>query len=386
MAFSVHQLPVLHYGQQALKLLPNVVAPYGQRILIVSDPVMEQLGIVKQCKALLAQANVVCYTGVTSEPTDLFVEEGLALCMQHSRDVIVSIGGGSCIDTAKAIAVVATNGGSIHQYVHRQKLATSAPLPHIAIPTTAGTGSEATDVTVITDTTHHIKMMIKQPAFLPNVAIVDPLLTLSSPPHITAATGIDALSHAIEAYLSKRAHPYSDTLALSAMQLITKHLVQAYTTDDLAAREAMALGATQGGAAFSNASVALVHGMSRPIGALFHVPHGISNAMLLPLVLEYSKDACLPRLATIGRFFEHDPSSSNDTLAQLAIDSIKMLCRQLHITNLREYGIPETDFLAALDKMAEDALASGSPQNNPKVPTFDELKLLYQQAFDYSFY
>lgn len=231
-------------------------------------------------------------------------------------------------------------------------------------------------------------MMIKQPAFMPNAAIVDPLLCLTSPKSITAATGIDALSHAIEGYLSRLAHPYSDLLALSAMELIINNLLPSYEDGtNLTAREAMALGSMQAGAAFSNASVALVHGMSRPIGALFHVPHGISNAMLLPAVLEYSKDACIPRLAKIGAFFvgQTDAIYTDEQLADLAIDSVKNLCKQMNIGNLRQYGIDEDAFFQAIDKMATDAIASGSPANNPKVPSLDDLKVLYKIVYDYKF-
>ena len=154
----------------------------------------------------------------------------------------------------------------------------------------------------------------------------------------------------------------------------------------MAARESMALGSMQAGAAFSNSSVALVHGMSRPIGALFHVPHGISNAMLLPAVLEYSKDACVSRLAKIGEFFvENNSSYSEDELADIAVESIKDLCRKMSITNLRDYGIEKEAFYQSLDKMATDALASGSPANNPKVPSFEELKNLYKVVYDYQF-
>ncbi len=278
----------------------------GTRALIISDPIMDSLGFVNQCNLLLKMQGLetVSYLGVTTEPIDSFVKEGLEVLQAQQCDVIISLGGGSCIDTAKAIAVVATNGGYIGDYMKMQKVADKTPIPHIAIPTTAGTGSEATDATVITNTTNEVKMMIKQPAFMPTIAIVDPILTITSPSAITAATGIDALSHAIESYLSRLAHPYSNVLALSAMELIVNNILKVYEHgDDIDAREAMSLGSMQAGLSFSNASVALVHGMSRPIGALFHVPHGISNAMLLPAVLEYSKDACVDRLADIGNFF-----------------------------------------------------------------------------------
>ncbi|MCL6601228.1 MAG: iron-containing alcohol dehydrogenase, partial [Alicyclobacillus macrosporangiidus] len=263
----------------------------------------------------------------------------------------------------------------------------NAPIPVIAIPTTAGTGSEVTDVTVITNTAEDIKMMIKHPAFLPAVAVVDPLLTLSSPPSVTAATGVDALCHAIEAYISRRAQPMTDTLALTAIDAIVKHLRRAYQDgQDVEARERMAVAAMQAGAAFSNASVCLVHGMSRPIGAVFHVPHGISNAMLLPAVLEYTLDAAVARLAVIARVVNPALANVSDRDAAVAlVADVKRLCRDLNIPNLRGWGIDKTAFDEAVAKMARDAIASGSPGNNPRVPSAEEIEALYQVAYDYDF-
>lgn len=387
--FTVYAPPTTIYGRNAFEEVGVQAKKLGTTALIVSDPIMNNLGFVSKCMALLREQGVeaVSYIGVTSEPVDTYVTEALDALQQNDCDVIISVGGGSCIDTAKAVAVVATNGGYIGDYMNQKKLANETPIPHIAIPTTAGTGSEATNATVITDTTNDIKMMIKQPAFMPNVAIVDPVLTLTSPPTITAATGIDALSHAVESYLSRLAHPYTDMLALSAMKLIVENMLTVYEDgDNLDAREAMALGSMQAGLSFSNASVALVHGMSRPIGALFHVPHGISNAMLLPAVLDYSKDACVERLADLGRFFNHDGlDMSQAELADFAIVSIKELCKKMNIGNLKDWGIDEQAFYEAIPKMATDALASGSPGNNPKVPTKEELMELYKVAYHYKF-
>lgn len=386
---TLYSLPTMKYGIGSLEEVGALAQNLGSRVLIISDPVMEKLGVVNNCLRHLHEKGLEThvYLGVVSEPLDTYVDEGLAMLQQSDCNVIISIGGGSCIDTAKAISIVATNGEYIGEYMKMQKIASIAPVPHIAIPTTAGTGSEATDATVITDTKNNIKMMIKQPAFMPIAAIIDPILSMTSPKSITAATGIDALSHAIEGYLSRLAHPFSDLLALSAMQLIVNNILVAYEQgDNIAARESMALGSMQAGAAFSNASVALVHGMSRPIGALFHVPHGISNAMLLPAVLEYSKEACVPRLAKLGEFFiESNALYSEVELADIAVESIKDLCRKMNITNLRDYGIEKEAFYNALDKMATDALASGSPANNPKVPSFEELKDLYKIVYDYQF-
>ncbi|WP_068983348.1 MULTISPECIES: iron-containing alcohol dehydrogenase [Lysinibacillus] len=387
--FTVHSPGTIVYGRDSFEEVGVYAKKLGAKALIISDPIMDSLGFVHQCSTLLKTYGLeaVSYLGVTTEPVDRYVAEGLHVLQSEGCDIIISVGGGSCIDTGKAIAVVATNGGYIGDYMKMAKIAEHTPIPHIAIPTTAGTGSEATDATVITNSTNEVKMMIKQPAFMPTIAIVDPILTVTSPPAITAATGIDALSHAIESYLSRLAHPYSNVLALSAMDLIVHNILKVYEQgNDIDAREAMSLGSMQAGLAFSNASVALVHGMSRPIGALFHVPHGISNAMLLPAVLEFSKDACIDRLADIGEFFNKDRELlSQEELADLAIVSIKEMCKRMDIGNLKQWGIDEEAYYAAIPKMATDATASGSPGNNPKVPTQEELMELYKIAYHYEF-
>lgn len=387
---AVFRVPeAILYGRGSSEKVGAEAALRGKKALIISDKIMDQLGYVSECRTLLQEAGVKSevYLGVASEPTDEYVAEALTLFQKEQCDMVISVGGGSCIDTAKAIAVLATNGGYIGDYMGGRKLAQNAPVPHIAIPTTAGTGSEATDVTVITNSSNDVKMMIKQPAFMPSVAIVDPLLTISSPKNVTSATGVDALSHAIEAYLSKKAHPMTDTMAVSAMKLIVENILTAYNEgENVDAREAMSLGSLQAGMAFSNASVCLVHGMSRPIGALFHVPHGISNAMLLPAVLEFSQEACIDRLADIGRIFQPDNESlTREEAAEIAVQSVKDLCLKLNIPNLRGWGIDEEAFKAAISKMATDAIDSGSPCNNPRVPTQSELEELYHVCYEYQF-
>ncbi|SDE79003.1 Iron-containing alcohol dehydrogenase [Bhargavaea beijingensis] len=210
-------------GKQALNLK-------GSKALISSDAIMDKLGYVDECRKLLQDDGIesAIYIGVASEPTDEFVAEALYIFGEERCDLIISLGGGSCIDTAKAVSILATNGGYIGDYMGGRKLADQRPVSHIAIPTTAGTGAEATDVTVITNSTTQVKMMIKQPAFMPDAAIVDPMLTLSTPDKVTAATGVDALSHAVEAYISRKAHPMTDMLALSAIRLIAANLQRAY--------------------------------------------------------------------------------------------------------------------------------------------------------------
>lgn len=260
------------------------------RALVVTDSYLEQTGLARQVINDLTETGVAStlFSDVTPDPTVANVEAGLALFKQAGCDGVVAVGGGSSLDAAKAVAVLSANGGVVADYMGYHKI----PLPGaplIAIPTTAGTGSEVTKVIVITEPERSVKMMILDAHLLPTAALVDYELTLTMPPVLTASVGLDSLTHAIESYVSKKAHAVTDLIALEAARLIAHHIRTAYfEPENREAREAMMYAATLGGIAFSNASVAPVHGMSRPIGAYFHVPHGLSNAMLLPMVTEFS--------------------------------------------------------------------------------------------------
>ncbi|WP_144591778.1 iron-containing alcohol dehydrogenase [Bacillus cereus] len=377
------------YGRNSLEKLGEQSKKLGKRAFIVTDAIMEKLGYVEKCMQQLNKKGITVstYNKVDAEPTNIHVLEALSLCKEEKCDFIIGIGGGSCIDAAKAVAVLYTNGGEVEDYVQKDIKIENNPLPLIAIPTTSGTGSEVTSVAVITNKKTDVKMMMKHPSFIPKVAIIDPVLTSSLPPQITAATGIDALCHAIEAYISKVSQPLTDVLALSAIESIMKYLRIAYEDGrNMEAREAMMIASLQAGIAFSNASVTLVHGMSRPVGALFHVPHGISNAILLPTVLEFTKTSAMKRLAKIGRSLNKDLySNSDEEVADYTLGEIKKLCFDLRIPNLKEYGIDEIEFENAISKMASDAIESGSPANNPRVPSYDEIKELYRECFNYKY-
>lgn len=377
------------YGRNSLEKLGEQSKKLGKRAFIVTDTIMEKLGYVEKCIQQLNKKSITVstYNKVDAEPTNIHVLEALSLCKEEKCDFIIGIGGGSCIDAAKAVAVLYTNGGEVEDYVQKDIEIDNNPLPLIAIPTTSGTGSEVTSVAVITNKKTDVKMMMKHPSFIPKVAIIDPVLTSSLPPQITAATGIDALCHAIEAYISKVSQPLTDVLALSAIESIMKYLRIAYEDGrNMEAREAMMIASLQAGIAFSNASVTLVHGMSRPVGALFHVPHGISNAILLPTVLEFTKTSAMKRLAKIGRSLNKDLySNSDEEVADYTLGEIKKLCFDLRIPNLKEYGIDEIEFENAISKMASDAIESGSPANNPRVPSYDEIKELYRECFNYKY-
>lgn len=355
-----------------------------KKALIVTDQVMVKLGVLEGTKKALeqSQALFVIYDAVATEPTVDYVKEGLKMFKDSGCDFLVAVGGGSPIDTAKAIAIMATNPGSIEEYKGLGKVPKQGA-PLIAIPTTAGTGSEVTQFTIITDTQTSVKMLIGSPFIMPRVALVDPLLTLSCPRGLTAAVGIDSLTHAIEAYVSIKAQPMSDIFCLSAIELISGNLRQAWANgNNIEAREKTMLGALQAGIAFSNASVALVHGMSRPIGAYFHVAHGASNAALLGAVTEFSLIGNPARYSQIAKAMGENVGGLTDLEgAQSAAKAIKRLIKDIQIPSLKDLGVDRTKLEQLAPKMAEDAIASGSPGNNPRQATKDEIIELYQEAF-----
>ena len=356
-----------------------------ERVLLVTDTEMMRLGPAREVAALCAETGVTVavFDGVQPDPTDRNVADGLARYQSAGCQAIVAVGGGSPIDAAKAISVRTSNPAPLSQYVGYHKVP-HAGTPLVAIPTTAGTGSEVTKVAVITDTQRDVKMMMLSVHMLPTVALVDYELTLSMPAALTAAVGVDTLTHGIEAYVSRKAHGTTDPLALSCIELVARHLRAAYREpDNHDARAGMMLAACQGGMAFANSSVCLVHGMSRPIGALFHVPHGLSNAVLLPTVTRYSTAAAVTRYATVARVLGCcSADAADDDASASLIDGLEKLNADLNVPRLRACrGVDETRFRASLAKMAADALASGSPQNNPRVPTADEIVALYQEAW-----
>ncbi len=355
-----------------------------RRPLIVTDKVMAGTGLVRRCLDPLEAAGMAApvFSDTVSDPTDTVIEAGVREIRVGDFDCLIGFGGGSPIDTAKAMAILAAGGGKMRDY-KAPACADRADLPVIAIPTTAGTGSECTRFTVITDTERDEKMLIAGLGALPLAAIVDYELTFSVPARTTADTGVDSLTHALEAYVSKRANPFSDAFALSAMALIGRHLRTAYASPrDAAAREGMMLGATQAGLAFSNASVALVHGMSRPIGAHFHVPHGLSNAMLLPAVTRFSIAGAEARYAEAARRIGMAEAGDDDTRAcARLVAELEALNAELAVPGPAAYGVEEAEWTGKMALMADQALASGSPANNPRVPSKDEIVALYREVW-----
>lgn len=364
--------------------LGGVVRGIGlTKALIVTDPYMLENEPVKRLVERLEAAGVSTsvYGEVQEDPTDDNVDEALSLLREHGSEGVVAIGGGSPIDAAKAVAVMATNTGTISDYAGYDKFK-RVGLPIIAVPTTAGSGSEATRATVITDTKRNIKMAIYDDSLMPRVALVDYLLTMTMPKSLTAHVGIDSLVHAVEAYVSRLATVFSDMYALEAARLISRHLRQAFhEPDNEAAREGMMFGATLAGMAFSNSSVALVHGMSRPIGAHFHVTHGLSNALIFPVVTRFSMEAARHRYADIAREMGLIASLDDEKAVELFLKELEELNEELEIPSLSTLGVEPDQFESTLAPMAEAALASGSPDFNPRQPTREEIVELYREVY-----
>jgi alcohol dehydrogenase class IV len=376
---------VMAVGGGALAELPSMLGRLGLgKPLIVTDPFLATSGHLARVTDQLDRVGIPwkVFSDTVPDPTTAVVEIGAGRLADGDFDSLVAIGGGSSIDTAKGMSVLAANGGQMRDYKVPAEIP-RAGVPIIAIPTTAGTGSEVTRFTVITDTETDEKMLIAGLACCPLAAIVDYELTLTMPLRLTADTGLDSLTHAIEAYVSRRANPFTDGLAKNAMGLIARHIRTACAEpDNRAAREAMMLGATTAGMAFSNASVCLVHGMSRPIGAFFHVPHGLSNAMLLPEITAFSVPAALERYADCARAMgvAEEGEGSQGAVARL-LDELRRLNEDLKVPTPRAWGIDAERYEELLPVMASQALASGSPGNNPRIPTSAEIIGLYRRVY-----
>ncbi len=370
-------------GTNVLGEAAPLLKKMGNKAFIVTGRHVAVSDMMKQLTALLDENGIGCviFDGITGEPTDTMIENGVEMLKSSGCDFIIGIGGGSPLDSAKAIAAMAVNEGSIADY--NGKEITGEILPLAAIPTTAGTGSEATKFTVITDSEKGIKMLLKGDVLVPKLAIVDSSFTVGTPKSVTSATGLDALTHAVEAYTSRKAFSMTDTLAVSAVKRIMKYLPIAYKEpDNSLAREQMSIAALEAGICINNSSVTIVHGMSRPIGALFHVPHGMSNAMLLKECLSFAVSGAYEKFANLGRETGvASDSDSDETAAEKFIDSLQNICDVCEIPTLEQYGIDRDEYYSKISKMATDAVASGSPANTVKEVTVDDCIEIYKKLY-----
>lgn len=360
-----------------------MLGKFGKRAMIVTDKVMIELGNCAKVENALKNQGVeyTIYSEIVGEPTDIMIANGLEKYKKEECDFLVALGGGSPIDSMKAIGSLVADGGNISDYMG--KVIDVKMPPMVAVPTTAGTGSEATQFTIITDTKRDIKMLLKGKVLMPSLAVIDPQFTMTAPPKITAATGLDALCHAVEAYTSKKAQTLSDTFALSAVQRIFKYLPIAFHDGtNVEARVQMSVAALEAGIAFNNSSVTLIHGMSRPIGALFHVAHGLSNAMLIKVCLTYALPGAYDRFAELGRMTGVAAAGDSEQEAsEKFLAATIALTEELETPSLEQFGIEKEAFFEVIGKMAHDAMESGSPQNTRRAVAQADIEKMYKELW-----
>ncbi|MDK0568168.1 L-threonine dehydrogenase [Clostridium perfringens] len=368
-------------GADCLKDAGDQVEELGfKKALIVTDKVLGQIGIVKKVTDVLDNKNIeyAIYDETKPNPTVKNVNDGLALLKEKECDFVISLGGGSAHDCAKGIALLATNGGEIKDYEGVDK-SKKPQLPMVGINTTAGTGSEMTLFAIITDEERHIKMALVDKHLTPIIAVNDPMLMLAMPKSLTAATGMDALTHAIEAYVSTAATPITDACAEKAIELISNYLVNAVENgQDVEARDMMAYAEYLAGMAFNNASLGYVHAMAHQLGGFYNLPHGVCNAILLPHVQEYNKATSASRLAKIAKIMGGNIEGLTDEQgADLCIDMIKSLSQTIGIPEgLGVLGVKESDF----ETLATNALNDACSLTNPRKGNLEEVIAIFKKA------
>ena len=368
-------------GRDGITKIPHFLQRLSSKcVLVVTDKGLIKVGTAGKVTAVLDNANIqyVVYDGVEPNPTTRIVYDALHFYQEHQCDAIIAIGGGSPIDVAKAVSILSANGGKIQDYNGYNK-SKKRGTPIIAVNTTAGTGSECTRAYVVTDEETKTKMLMVDTNCLAHLALNDPMLMVGMPPSLTAATGIDALTHAIEAYICNTHTPYTDALSLEAVRLVSGSLRDAVRDgSNMDARTNMCWAEYMAGLAFSNAGLGLVHGMAHPLGAFYDIPHGVANALLLPYVMEFNMPAAKAKYRKIAGAMGVDTSKmSEDQAAQAAVDAVKALSVRINIPQkLSELGVKESD----LGKLAQSAFNDVCTPGNPRKVTLGEIEALYKKA------
>lgn len=374
---------VSYFGPGSRSVLPEVVGRLGKsKAMVVTDAGLVKFGVAKMVTDIL-DANGIPYgvfSDVKPNPTVTNVKNGIAAFKASGADLLIAVGGGSAIDTAKAIGIV-SNNPEFSDIVSLEGVAPTKnkSVPIVALPTTAGTAAETTINYVIIDEEKQKKMVCVDPNDIPAVAIIDAELMYSLPKGLTAATGMDALTHAIEGYITRGAWELSDMFEIEAIRMISRHLPKAVDNPkDAEARNGMAVAQYVAGMAFSNVGLGLVHGMAHPMGSLFDVPHGVANALLLPVVMEFNMPACLDKYPEIARAMGVDTAGmSREEASQAAVDAVRALSVKVGIPqHLSELGISESDIPA----LADQALADVCTPGNPREVTLDDIKALYAKV------
>ena len=382
-AFSINQPTRIRFGAGAVAQLPDLVRELGgSKVFLVMDPGLVKAGVAAEVVAPLEKAGMgyELYDKIDPEPGLKLADNGAKLAKKAKCDCVVGVGGGSAMDVAKAVSILLTNGGKAEDYIGLGKIKKPG-VPKIMVPTTAGTGAEVTFTAVFINEKTKSKGGMNGDPLYPEAALLDPALTLSMPPNITAATGIDAFTHALEAFVSTQSHPISDMYALKAMELISVNLPLAYANGgNLEARANMLLGSLLGGKALATAGVGLVHAMAYPLGGMFGIPHGLANAVLLPYVVDYNLIGNPTKYAVVAEIMGFaEPETSLRDAAHGLVDALFTMNHDLGIPmGLDELGIPREK----IPEMARIALTVTRPvENNPRKPTLEEVMAVYEAAF-----
>lgn len=376
-SFSYHIPTAIEFGWGSLTRLPSIVKGLGgTRAFVVGDPGVVKAGVVERVIGTLVSAGIpsIPFSDIESDPDVSSVDNGVQLAKAEVCDVVIGVGGGSALDTAKAIGLMLNNPGTIRDYVGVGKVE-RAGVPVVAIPTTAGTGSELTIWSVLSDKEKKVKISVGSVLNCPRVALLDPELTVSLPPAITAATGMDALVHALESYVNKATQPISEAMSEQAMALIARSLrVAVAQPDNAQARADLLLASTIAAMAFNSTRLGLVHAFAMPLGARFHIPHGLVNAIMLPAVMRFNLPGNLGKYARIAEIFgEQIKDLSLHEAAKRSVVAIESLKADVGITaKLGQFGVTEADF----DSVVDEALLSGNVLVNPRKPTRDDMKAL----------
>lgn len=353
-----------------------------QKVFLVIDKGVYKAGVIEGIFYSLQKAGIEfdIYSEIDGEPSTQMIESVTVLVKKNQCDAVIGVGGGSSLDTAKAVACMVTNEGKIFDYAGIGKIK-NKPLPIIAVPTTAGTGSEATYWSVLTDKETNFKTGVGGWELMPNVAIVDPLLTKSMPPKVTAFTGMDALTHALESYVCKVTQPISEALAIHSMKLIARSLrIAVADGDNIAAREDMLMGSLLAALAFNVTRLGLAHALVSPLGAHFNIPHGLGNAILLPHVMEFNVMANPDKFAEIAEIFEENTTGLSSMEAGMkSVIAIKKLMGDIGLKDgLKDFGVREEN----LRQIAEEAIKSGNVAVNPRCTRVEDLIMILQKAMN----
>lgn len=382
-SFTFHTPTKIKFGNGKIRDLPDELKEIGSEThLIVTDKGIKETGILEEIKEILSESGTKfeVFSKIEPNPKDKTIEEGVKFAEEKPIGSVTGLGGGSSLDAAKLISMLLKNEGKIHEFIGVNKVKNRA-LPLITVPTTAGTGSEVTFSAVFTDTREalHSKETVRSDLLCPDTAIVDPELTISMGPKLTAATGFDALTHAIESYTAKNAQPITDQLSLKTIDIISNNIVRAVKNgEDINSRRNMSLGSLMAGISFFNSDVTAVHCLSEALGGFYDVPHGVANAVLLPFVMEYNLPSRPNRFAKISEKLNVTSRKlSTKEKAEKSVNKVKKLSDEVDLPKLRELGIKRKDF-EEISKIAE---ANISVKSNPRPIKAEDFKEILEEAY-----